>query len=83
MKELQLDVFGTEALETVVTDLLATNEPFYMLALQLADVTGNDAGRLELKELAAFADYLDKDATYYTAELLYMVQYAMDDVTAD
>lgn len=83
MKELQLDIFATDELETVVSDLIATNKQFYNLIIEKADVTGNDAGRLELKELATFAEYLDKDSDYYTAELIYMIQYAMDGVTAD
>lgn len=83
MKQLELDVFGTEELETVVTDLLVSNEGFYNLTVELLDSTGNDAGCLDFKELEAFSSYLDKYTKYYPAELLYMVHFAMNDVYED
>lgn len=81
MKELQLNVIGVNDLKHVVTDLLTTSEAFYRLALELANLTDSDAGRIEPDDLATFAGYLDENTTYYTAELLYMAQFAMDDVT--
>ena len=83
MKELQLNVIGVNDLKHVVTDLLISNEGFYKLAVELANLTDNDAGRVEPDDLATFKGYLDENTTYYTAELLYMVQFAMNDVTAD
>lgn len=83
MKELQLNVIGVNDLKHVITDLLVSNESFYKLSLELANLTDNDAGRIEPDDLATVAGYLDDNTTYYTAELLYMVQYAMDDVTAN
>lgn len=83
MNELQLNVIGVNDLKHVVTDLLISNEGFYKLALELANLTDNDAGRVEPDDLAKFTEYLDEDTNYYTAELLYMVQFAMNDVTAD
>ena len=81
MKELTLNVLDTNNLKKAVTDLLTTSEAFYRLALELANLTDSDAGRIEPDDLATFGGYLDENTTYYTAELLYMVQYAMDDVT--
>ena len=83
MERLTLNVLDTNSLKRVVVDLLATSEAFYRLALDLANQTDNDAGQVEPDDLATFAEYLNQDTTYYTAELLYMVQFAMDDVTAN
>ena len=80
MKELQLNVLDTNNLKKAVTDLLVSNEGFYRLALELANLTDSDAGLIEPDDLATVAGYLDEDTTYYTAELLYIAQYAMDDV---
>lgn len=81
MKELTLNVLDTNELKKVATDLLTTSEAFYALALELANLTDNDAGRIEPDDLTTAAGYLDENTTYYTAELLYIIQYAMDDVT--
>lgn len=81
MKELQLNVLDTNELKKVATDLLTTSEAFYSLALELANLTDSDAGRIEPDDLATVAGYLDENTTYYTAEILYIAQYAMDDVT--
>ena len=81
MERLTLNVLDTNELKKVATDLLTTSEAFYTLALELANLTDSDAGRIEPDDLTTFAGYLDENTTYYTAELLYMVQYAMDDVT--
>lgn len=81
MKELQLNIIGVNDLKHVVTDLLVSNEGFYRLALELANLTDSDAGRIEPDDLATFSGYLDEDTNYYTAEILYMAQFAMDDVT--
>lgn len=83
MERLTLNVLDTNNLKRVVVDLLATSEAFYRLALDLANRTDNDAGQVEPDDLTTFAEYLDENTTYYTAELLYMAQFAMDDVTAD
>ena len=83
MERLTLNVLDTNNLKRVVVDLLATSEAFYRLALDLANQTDNDAGQVEPDDLATFMECLDKNTTYYTAELLYMVQFAMDDVTAN
>lgn len=83
MERLTLNVLDTNELKKVTLDLLATSEGFYRLALELANRTDNDAGQIEPDDLATFAEYLDENTTYYTAELLYMTQFAMDDVTAD
>lgn len=83
MERLTLNVLDTNNLKKTTLDLLTTSEQFYSLALELANLTDNDAGRVEPDDLATFAGFLDEDTTYYTAELLYMVQFAMDDVTAD
>lgn len=83
MERLTLNVLDTNSLKKVTRDLLATSEGFYRLALELANLTDNDAGRIEPDDLATFAEYLDENTTYYTAELLYMAQFAMDDVTAN
>ena len=83
MNELQLNVLDTNELKKVTTDLLTTSEAFYRLSLELANLTDSDAGRIGPDDLSTFAGYLDENTTYYTAELLYMAQYAMDDVTAD
>lgn len=83
MERLTLNVSGTDELKKVATDLLTTSEGFYRLALELANLTDNDAGRVEPDDLATFAEYLDKNTTYYMAELLYMVQFAMNDVYED
>lgn len=83
MERLTLNVLDTNELKKVVVDLLTSSEAFYRLALDLANRTDNDAGQIEPDDLATFAEYLDEYTTYYTAELLYMVQFAMDDVTAD
>lgn len=72
----------TDVLKRPVMDLLASDEDFYSLALDLANRTDNDAGAIEPDDLEAFYSYLDKRTTYYTAELLYMIQFAMDDVTS-
>lgn len=81
MKELQLNIIGVNDLKHVVTDLLVSNESFYNLALELANLTDSDAGRIEPDDLATVAGYLDENTNYYTAEILYMAQFAMDDVT--
>ena len=83
MERLTLNVLDTNELKETTLDLLASNEGFYRLALDLANRTDNDAGQVEPDDLAKFAEYLDEYTTYYTAELLYMTQFAMDDVTAD
>lgn len=83
MERLTLNVLDTNELKKVVVDLLTSSEAFYRLALDLANRTDNDAGQIEPDDLTTFAEYLDEYTTYYTAELLYMVQFAMDDVTAD
>lgn len=83
MERLTLNVVDTNELKKVVVDLLTSSEAFYRLALDLANRTGNDAGQIEPDDLTTFAEYLDEYTTYYTAELLYMAQFAMDDVTAD
>lgn len=83
MERLTLNVLDTNSLKRVVVDLIATSEAFYRLALELANLTDNDAGQVEPDDLATFREYLDENTTYYTAELLYMVQFAMDDVTED
>lgn len=83
MERLTLNVLDTNNLKKTTLDLLATSEGFYRLALDLANRTDNDAGQIEPDDLATFREYLDENTTYYTAELLYMVQFAMDDVTAN
>lgn len=86
MERLTLNVLDTNSLKKVTTDLLTTNEAFHRLAIELTNRTDNDAGQIEPDDLATFAEYLgeyENYTTYYTAELLYMVQFAMDDVTAD
>lgn len=83
MERLTLNVLDTNSLKRVVVDLLATSEAFYQIALDLANRTDNDAGQIEPDDLATFREYLDENTTYYTAELLYMAQFAMDDVTAN
>lgn len=83
MERLTLNVVDTNSLKKVTTDLLTTSESFYRLAIELTNQTDNDAGRIEPDDLATFAEYLDENTTYYTAELLYMIQFAMNDVTAD
>lgn len=83
MNELKLNVLDTNNLKKTVTDLLTTSEAFYHLSLELANLTDSDAGRVEPDDLLKFSEYLNENTTYYTAELLYMAQYAMDDVTAD
>lgn len=83
MERLTLNVSDTNELKKATLNLLTSNEPFYRLALDLANRTDNDAGQIEPDDLATFAEYLDESTTYYTAELLYMAQFAMDDVTAD
>lgn len=83
MERLTLNVLDTNELKKAVTDLLTTSEEFYSLALELANLTDSDAGRIEPNDLLKLSEYLNENTMYYTAELLYMVQYAMDDVTAD
>ncbi len=83
MERLTLNVLDTNELKKVATDLLTTSEAFYTLALELANLTDSDAGRIEPDDLLKFSEYLNENTMYYTAELLYMVQYAVDDVTAD
>lgn len=83
MERLTLNVVDTDNLKKTTLDLLTSNEAFYRLALELANNTDNDAGQIEPADLTTFAEYLDEYITYYTAELLYMAQFAMDDVTAD
>lgn len=83
MERLTLNVVDTNELKKTTLDLLTSNKPFYRLALELANRTDNDAGQIEPDDLTTFAEYLNEDTTYYTAELLYMVQFAMNDVTAD
>ena len=83
MERLTLNVLDTNNLKKTTLDLLATSEGFYRLALDLANRTDNDAGQIEPDDLATFVEYLDENTTYYTAELLYMAQFAMDDVTAN
>ena len=78
MERLELNVSDTNSLERVVVDLLASDGDIYKLASELANSTDNDAGQIEPDDLAKFAEYLDEGTTYYTAELLYMAQYAMD-----
>lgn len=83
MERLTLNVVDTNELKKTTLDLLTTNEAFYRLAVELANIADNDAGQIEPDDLTTFAGYLDEYTTYYTAELLYMLQFAMDDVTAD
>lgn len=85
MERFTLNIEDVKAnkLKQLVTDLLASNEAFYRLALELANLTDSNAGQVEPDDLEKFSEYLDEDTTYYTVELLYMVQYAMDDVTTD
>lgn len=82
MERLTLNVLDTNSLKKVTLDLLEASEGFYRLAMDLANRTDNDAGQIEPDDLATFAEYLDEYTTYYTAELLYMIQYAMDEVVA-
>ena len=83
MERLTLNVVDTNELKKTTLDLLTSNKAFHSLAMDLANRTDNDAGQIEPDDLTTFAEYLDEYTTYYTAELLYMVQFAMDDVTAD
>ena len=83
MERLTFNVVDTSILKRPVVDLLASSNGFYSLALDLANRTDSDAGQIELDDLEKFAEYLDEYTTYYTAELLYMAQFAMDDVTED
>lgn len=83
MERLTLNVLDTNNLKKTALDLLTTNEAFHRLAVELANSTDNDAGQIEPDDLTTFAEYLDEYTTYYTAELLYMAQFAMNDVTAD
>lgn len=83
MERLTLNVSDTNSLKKTTLDLLTTSEAFYQIALDLANRTDSDAGQVEPDDLEKFAEYLDEDTTYYTAELLYMAQFAMDDVTED
>ena len=83
MERLTLNVVDTNNLKKTTLDLLTTNEAFHRLAVELANITDNDAGQIEPADLLHVMDYLDEYTTYYTAELLYMMQFAMDDVTAD
>ena len=87
MERLTLNVVDTNNLKKTTLDLLTSNEAFYRFALYLANRSDNDAGQIEPDDLAMFAEYLEENityyTTYYTAELLYMAQFAMDDVTAD
>lgn len=80
MARFTLNVLSTDELKQVITDLLATNEHFYHLVIELANLTDSDAGKIEPDDLTTFREYLDDDTTYYTAELLYMAQVAMDGV---
>jgi len=83
MERLTLNVLDTNNLKKTTLDLLATSEAFYQIGLDLANRTDNDAGQIEHDDLATFREYLDEDTTYYTAEILYMAQFAMNDVTED
>ena len=83
MERFTLNVLSTDELKQFITDLLASNESFYRLTIELANLSDSDAGRIEPDDLTTFAEYLNEDITYYTAELLYMAQVAMNDVTAD
>lgn len=83
MERLTLNVSDTNNLKKTALDLLTSDEGFYKLALDLANSTDNDAGQIEPADLLHFMGYLDEYTTYYTAEILYMAQFAMDDVTAD
>lgn len=83
MERLTLNVLDTNNLKKTTLDLLATSEAVYQIVLDLANRTDNDAGQIEPDDLATFRECLDENTTYYTAELLYMVQFAMDDVTAN
>ena len=80
MKELQLNVIGTNDLKKLANDLLTTSDEFYDLTLELANLTDSDAGRIEPDELTTVAGYLDEDVDYYTAEILYLIQYAMNKI---
>lgn len=86
MERLTLNVVDTNELKKTTLDLLTSSEAFHSLAMDLANRTDNDAGQIEPDDLETFAEYLgeyENYTTYYTAELLYMAQFAMDDVTAD
>lgn len=83
MERLTLNVSGTDELKKTALDLLTTNEAFHRLAVELANSTDNDAGQIEPADLLHVLDYFGDEVIYYTAELLYMIQFAMDDVTAD
>lgn len=86
MERLTLNVVDTNELKKTTLDLLTTNEAFHRLALDLVNRTDNNAGQIEPDDLETFAEYLgeyENYTTYYTAEMLYMAQFAMDNVTAD
>ena len=83
MERLTLTISDNNNLKCSVVDLLESSNSFYNLALDLANHTDNDAGLVEPDDLAKFMEYLDEDVTYYMAELLYMVRFAMDNVTFD
>ena len=83
MERFTLNIEDANNLKRVVTDLLESSESFHSLAITLANITDIDAGQVEPHDLKKFSEYLDEYTTYYTAELLYMVQFAMDTVTAE
>lgn len=80
---LNFNINGADDLNKTVTDLMASNEGFYLLADKLNTMTDTDASRIIPREFVEFVGYLDTSMPYSMAEVLYMAQRAMEDIEDD
>ena len=80
---LTFNINGADDLNKTVTDLMASNEEFYLLADKLNTMTDTDATHILPSEFVKFVGYLDTSMPYSMAEVLYMVQRAMEDIEED
>ena len=80
---LTFNINGADDLNKTVTDLMASNEEFYLLVDKLNTMTDTDATHILPREFVEFVGYLDKSMPYSMAEVLYMVQRAMEDIEED
>ena len=80
---LNFNINGADDLNKTVTDLMASNEDFYLLADKLNTMTDTDASRIIPREFVEFVGYLDKSMPYSMAEVLYMAQRAMEEIEED
>lgn len=84
MTNFNIEIFGADYLNTVITDLLASNEQAYNFIISLYDQLEGQARQAtatDLSNLAKFVEQFNGIDNYYASELLYMLDVAFTDVS--